>query len=201
MKLIMISGGVRSGKSRYAEEMAHQLSLAGASTILPTSQSSSPITNGSVLYVATGHIYDDEMRTRIEAHRNRRPSEWGLLETPDKLTEGVANYEGYPVILVDSLSAWVGNQLMAVSEEQCRSDEVTMHVKDEIQQWLHAMRTKLSTEAAVFIVTDEVGWGGVAMNPLGRWFQDVIGDANQQLAAEADEVFAVISGLPLRLKG
>lgn len=184
MKIVMVTGGVRSGKSAYAEKLTLEHSMA-------------PSTNDSVLYVATGMRYDNEMDTRIDRHRQRRPTSWDTLEAPDELS--AAAYRGYGVVLVDTLSAWIGNRLMAVPEERCRNVETTKFVQSQIKEYLADL--KKSEMHAVIIVTDEVGWGGVAITPLGRWFQDVVGEVNQQLADQADEVIAVISGLPWRLKG
>lgn len=184
MNIIMVTGGVRSGKSAYAEKLAE---------VYATSLSH----NTKVLYVATGMRSDGEMDARIEAHRHRRPEEWDTLETSHELS--AASYADYDIVLLDTLSAWISYQLISVPEEQCRDNEVTESIKQQIHTYIDELKqTKLRT---AIIVTDEVGWGGVAMSPLGRWFQDVIGEANQQLAAEADEVIAVISGLPWRLKG
>ncbi|QJD82140.1 bifunctional adenosylcobinamide kinase/adenosylcobinamide-phosphate guanylyltransferase [Cohnella herbarum] len=184
MKIVMVTGGVRSGKSAYAEKLTLEHSMV-------------PSSNDRVLYVATGMRYDNEMDMRIERHLQRRPSSWDTLEAPDELS--TAAYRGYGVILVDSLSAWIGNKLMAVPEERCRDVETTQFVQSQIREYLAELIQ--SEMVAVIIVTDEVGWGGVAMTPLGRWFQDVVGEVNQQLADQADEVIAVISGLPWRLKG
>ncbi|WP_239613597.1 bifunctional adenosylcobinamide kinase/adenosylcobinamide-phosphate guanylyltransferase [Cohnella mopanensis] len=184
MKLFMVTGGVRSGKSAYAEKLALE-----QSGLFPN--------EAKVLYVATGMRSDGEMNTRIDAHQLRRPSSWATLEAPDELS--AASYRDYDVVLVDTLSAWIGNRLMAVPEEQCRDRSTTSFVQSQIEAYLDEL--KHSNLRMAIIVTDEVGWGGVAMSPLGRWYQDVIGEANQRLAEQADEAIAVISGLPWRLKG
>lgn len=184
MNIVMVTGGVRSGKSAYAEKLA-----------LEHSRAASP--DAKVLYVATGIRYDKEMDTRIDLHRQRRPSSWDTLEASEELS--AADYRGYDVVLVDTLSAWIGNRLMSVPEEQCRDVRTTQFIQSRIQAYIEELR--LSNLKTIVIVTDEVGWGGVAMSPLGRWFQDVVGEANQSLASRSDEVIAVISGLPWRLKG
>ncbi|MFC4301859.1 bifunctional adenosylcobinamide kinase/adenosylcobinamide-phosphate guanylyltransferase [Cohnella boryungensis] len=185
MNIVMVTGGVRSGKSAYAERLAGERSAAGSS-------------KARVLYVATGLRYDGEMDARIDAHRTRRPAEWDTLEAAHELS--AAAYAGYDVVLLDTLSAWIGNRLMAVPEDRCRDAETTNTVREQVAAYLDQLRRLPGLRAAI-LVTDEVGWGGVAMTPLGRWFQDVVGEANQQVAAAADEVVAVVSGLPWRLKG
>ncbi|MFC4596650.1 bifunctional adenosylcobinamide kinase/adenosylcobinamide-phosphate guanylyltransferase [Cohnella hongkongensis] len=182
MNLVMISGGVRSGKSAYAEKRARERSEAGSS---------------SVLYVATGLRFDEEMDERIDRHRSRRPESWHTLECPHELSASA--YDGFDIVLVDTLSAWIANRLMALPEDRCRDRETTERILAQVDAYLEELGSSPLREAIV--VTDEVGWGGVAMSPLGRWFQDVVGEANQRLAERADEAIAVISGLPWRLKG
>lgn len=184
MKIVMVSGGVRSGKSAYAERLVRERTVEAGAGL-------------KVLYVATGMRYDAEMDERIEKHRLRRPGEWATLESASELSPEA--YDGYDLALVDTLSAWIGNRLMAVPEERCRDAETTDAILEQVRSYVSRLRSSRLREAV--IVTDEVGWGGVAMTPLGRWFQDVVGDANQLLAREADEVVAVVSGLPWRLKG
>ncbi|XID94010.1 bifunctional adenosylcobinamide kinase/adenosylcobinamide-phosphate guanylyltransferase [Paenibacillaceae bacterium WGS1546] len=180
MKLVMVIGGVRSGKSAYAERLVAERSTA----------------RDRVLYVATGKRYDEEMDARIEAHRQRRPDRWDTLEAPEDLSASAT--AGYDLALVDTLSAWIGNLLIAVPEERCRDEETSADIRRGVRSFLDGLRASGLREA--IIVTDEAGWGGVAMTPLGRWFQDAVGEANQRLAAEADEAIAVVAGLPWRLK-
>ncbi|WP_256757022.1 bifunctional adenosylcobinamide kinase/adenosylcobinamide-phosphate guanylyltransferase [Cohnella sp. WQ 127256] len=187
MNIIMVSGGVRSGKSAYAEKLVEKLVNEQASVSPPT----------KVLYVATGMRSDGEMDTRIEAHQQRRPESWDTLEAPNELSADP--YKDYDIVLVDTLTAWIGNQLFVVPEERIRDRDITESILMRIHAYIDELK-QLKLHSLI-IVTDEVGWGGIAMSPLGRWFQDVIGEANQLLAASADEVFAVISGLPWRLKG
>jgi adenosylcobinamide kinase/adenosylcobinamide-phosphate guanylyltransferase len=182
MNLVMVSGGVRSGKSAYAERLVRERSAAAPS---------------NVLYVATGLRCDGEMDERIDKHRARRPAEWDTLESALELS--AAAYEGYDIVLVDTLSAWIANRLMEVPEEKLREPSTTDRILGRIDEYIDALAASRLREAIV--VTDEVGWGGVAMSPLGRWFQDVVGEANQRLASCADEAFVVVSGLPWRLKG
>ncbi|MFD2611061.1 bifunctional adenosylcobinamide kinase/adenosylcobinamide-phosphate guanylyltransferase [Paenibacillus gansuensis] len=188
MKLIMISGGVRSGKSKFAEELATRCAA-----------------GSPVLYVATGRSYDAEMQQRIEAHQGRRPSHWGCIEAADSLVGSVRHYNAYSTVLVDTMSARIGNVLMSAPETKLRSQAITAAIQQEMQQWIVQLQTVTAAKEAktetVIVVTDEAGLGGVAMTPLGRWFQDVVGDANQAVAAAADEVYFVVSGLPWRVKG
>ncbi|WCK53991.1 bifunctional adenosylcobinamide kinase/adenosylcobinamide-phosphate guanylyltransferase [Aneurinibacillus sp. Ricciae_BoGa-3] len=178
MKLIVVTGGVRSGKSLFAEQLA--------------ASSSAP-----VLYVATGVVTDKEMAHRIERHRLRRPDEWGTLETPDSLGT-VQVFSSYHTVLIDCLSTWITNRLVDTPEAQIRNAQVTQSILTDLREWLEAMKKYSGT---VILVTSETGLGGIAMSRLGRWFQDVLGEANQLLAGQANEVYAVLSGIPLKIKG
>ena len=175
----MVTGGVRSGKSRYAEELAHA-------------------SGSRVMYVATGQAWDDEMRARIELHQKRRPQEWGCIEIGERLTDYAASSTGYDVVLIDCLSTWVSNRLMKLEESEWRSETHTDALLKEAAAWLELVAQSRQT---VIAVTSEVGLGGVAMNRLSRWFADVLGDVNQISARQADVVYAVWSGIPWRIKG
>jgi adenosylcobinamide kinase / adenosylcobinamide-phosphate guanylyltransferase len=179
LSLIVVTGGVRSGKSRFAEELA--------------AQAGSP-----VLYVATGQVWDEEMKQRIERHRARRPRDWGLAETNGTLSAALPQMERYPVVLLDCLSTWISTRLMSVPEASWRDEAISRALMDEAELWLDAA---CSGGRTVIAVTSEVGLGGVAMTKLGRWFADVLGDVNQLAARRADTVYAVLAGIPWRIKG
>jgi adenosylcobinamide kinase/adenosylcobinamide-phosphate guanylyltransferase len=102
------------------------------------------------------------------------------------------------VVLVDCLSTWVSSRLMEVPEPEWRSEAVTQAIVREAETWLSAVER---SEKTVIAVTSEVGLGGVAMNRLGRWFADVLGEINQRTAQSADKVYVVWSGIPWRIKG
>ncbi|WCN38293.1 bifunctional adenosylcobinamide kinase/adenosylcobinamide-phosphate guanylyltransferase [Aneurinibacillus uraniidurans] len=179
MSIIMVTGGVRSGKSAFAEQLAGE--------------------NGtSVLYIATGVNTDIEMEERIALHRARRPEAWGLLETPLDIVGPAGEYENYETVLFDCVSTWITNQLLAVPEEEWRAEVHTRNIIAQADAWLERLRTY---KGCAIIVSSETGLGGVAMSRLGRWFQDVLGTVNQRIATQADEVYAVLSGIPLCLKG
>jgi adenosylcobinamide kinase/adenosylcobinamide-phosphate guanylyltransferase len=167
-----ILGGARSGKSAHAEDLAAR--HAGQ--------------NGSQLvYMATAEIFDDEMRSRIQLHRDRRGPEWQLVETPlDLPTELLKAGNGNSTVLVDCLSVWTTNLLI--------------HERD-----LEASRAALLDSLAgssghIVLVASETGLGIIPDNALSRRFRDANGLLNQAVAALADEVFFVTAGLALRLK-
>ncbi|WP_340673377.1 bifunctional adenosylcobinamide kinase/adenosylcobinamide-phosphate guanylyltransferase [Brevibacillus agri] len=179
MSLVLVTGGVRSGKSRFAEELAQQ---AGE----------------RVLYVATGQAWDEEMRQRIERHKERRPKQWGSVEVGEQLCDYEPASTPYDVVLIDCLSTWVSNRLMSVEEAEWRSEAHTEALLAEAEAWLGLVRR---SPQKVIAVTSEVGLGGVAMNRLGRWFADALGDVNQRAARQAEKVYAVMAGIPWRIKG
>lgn len=180
MSLLYITGGVRSGKSKFAEQLAEERGT-------------------RVLYIATGTASDGEMARRIERHRNRRPASWGTLESPYELVSLPLQAEGYDVVLMDCLSAWISNRLLQAETEEAdrRHERTAQEALDEWTRWLAQIRDSAYT---VIVVSSEAGMGGVAMSPLGRRFQDMLGEANQHAAHQADEVYAVLSGIPWRLK-
>lgn len=181
MSLILVTGGIRSGKSQFAEQLATEKSR-------------------SVLYVATGISTDPEMEERIRLHQRQRPQHWGVLESPYEWAGSVDHLQIHDVVLYDSLSAWIGNRLYRELEqtEQGQDMRVPEMLLQEVQQWLDRIR---EIQTTFIVVTDETGMGGVALTPLGRQFQDRLGKANQLIAGAADEVYMVISGIPWRIKG
>ena len=178
MTITLVTGGVRSGKSRFAETLAKEVS-------------------SSVLYVAFGVSVDHEMEQRITKHQIRRPKEWGLLEEPYNLLNGIHTYQSFDCILVDSIETWVSNQCIRIPEEQLKNPEYSAAILEEINEWLARISEH---DCSIIIVTSETGLGGVAMSPLGRFFQDVLGEVNQLIAEKADEAYAVMSGIPVRIK-
>ena len=175
-----VLGGVRSGKSAFAESRAASL-------------------DRSTLYVATGLAVDDEMKERIRRHRESRPAHWSTLEEPSKLAEKLAPLltgPGSPgVVILDSVDVWVANLVINNEGES----------KSALEKTVIAGTDKLLALVSVssqefFMVSSEVGLSLVPPEPLGRSFQDVLGMVNQKIAAAATEVFLVVAGLPTRIK-
>lgn len=178
-KLILVLGGARSGKSSYAERLAVELG------------------GPHVLYVATAQAFDDEMRARIAAHRAARPAGWRTLEAPRlaaaRLAEAV---EDATVVLLDCITLLTSNALLALGDEPpAAAAEET--VNREVSALLAACRASAATW---LVVSNEVGLGLVPPYPLGRVYRDVLGRANQRLAAAADQVLFMVAGLPLTVK-
>ena len=180
-QLTLVLGGIRSGKSAFAEKLARDLDK-------PT------------LYVATGLPTDAEMERRISHHRERRPQNWATLEEPIDLAGGLTSVVGHQPtpesVLVDSLDHWVSNVLL--QHENSPADEVESLILSAVDSTLQACG-KLTGN--VFMVSSEVGLTLVAPYSLGRRFQDLLGLVNQRVAAAADNVYLVVAGIPVVIKG
>ncbi|HOI14937.1 MAG TPA: bifunctional adenosylcobinamide kinase/adenosylcobinamide-phosphate guanylyltransferase [Geobacteraceae bacterium] len=170
-KVVFITGGARSGKSRLAESLAE-----GFGTPL--------------CYIATGEARDEEMAVRIAAHRARRGNGWQTVEEPIRLMEALKAAEGrFQAVLVDCVTLWLTNLLLSHED----ADRALAEARA-----LAALLPELTIP--IVLVSNEVGMGIVPDNSLARSFRDLAGTANQTLAAAADEVYVTFSGIPLKLK-
>ena len=177
MSMRLILGGARSGKSRFAQELAAKLGQ-------------------RVLFVATGEPLDEEMSSRIEAHRKSRPSSWKTLEAPTNVAEAVISEIGdAEVVIVDCLTLLVSNLM---GTEDIDAETLGRKVTAELEDLVAFMRT---TKAHFIIVSNEVGLGLVPPYPAGRVYRDALGTANQMLARHADEVYLMVAGIAIALKG
>jgi len=171
MKTTLVTGGGRSGKSRHALELA-----------LPREAKA---------FIATAQALDDEMRARIEKHREDRGGEFLTVEEPFDLAHAVRSLpDGIEVAVIDCLTVWLGNLVHRHEGEQGAFPEVPAFVE--------ALR---DPPCDVIVVTNEVGMGIVPANELARRFRDLAGTVNQAVAALADEVILMVSGVPLVVKG
>lgn len=170
---VLVTGGVRSGKSRHAEAL-----LADA---------------GEVTYVATGPVLDDaDWAARVATHQARRPSSWTTLETHDL----AAGLRTPGPVLVDCLGNWVTALIDDADAWEAPSDEVTALVEERLGLASAALRERT---APTVLVTNEVGLGVVPAYRSARLFRDLLGTANQRLAADCDRVDLVIAGRVLSL--
>ena len=169
-KLILVLGGAASGKSQVALDLAGQV--------------------GPRAFVATGQALDQEMKARIERHQATRSSDWVTAEISTDIAIWCSkNGKSYQTIVIDCLTLWLSNLLGQRLRDVAVSEATT--------DLLHAIR---AMRARVVIVSNELGQGLVPATKAVRAFRDLAGQVNQQVAAEADEVYLTISGLPLRLK-
>lgn len=184
---MFITGGARSGKSKFGEDLALDLAL----------QSDSNLNKGCVTYLATCVPSDPEMRERVKIHRDRRPSYWETVEEPREVARTIRQ-KGYgtEVILVDCLGLYVTNLLLE-DEEETPSQEKCNLILSSVREVAEVAR---QVPSDVVVVSNEVGMGLVPEYLLGRVFRDVLGWANQILADASDEVYFMVSGVPLRVK-
>jgi adenosylcobinamide kinase/adenosylcobinamide-phosphate guanylyltransferase len=174
MKIVLLIGGTRSGKSRLALEMAEAM-------------------EGPLCYIATAEARDEEMKQRIEAHRRQRSWRWKTIEEPLDLKGAIkrAAEEGFRVALVDCLTLWLSNLLERYGTEG---------VWAQIDKTMDFFKDLNNRDMVLIIVTNEVGLGVVPENALARAFRDMAGSLNQALARLADEVHFVVAGLPMKIK-
>jgi adenosylcobinamide kinase / adenosylcobinamide-phosphate guanylyltransferase len=169
-KLIFVLGGARSGKSSFALQQGK--------------------VKAPRAFVATGEPFDLEMAGRIQKHQRSRGRGWVTIEIPTRISEWLAEQgSGYPSIVVDCLTLWLNNLL----RDKVRPSQIPTHVR----AFLRAAR---ACPGQIVVVSNELGLGLVPGDAISRSFRDVAGRMNQLVAAEADEVYFLVSGLPLRLK-
>ncbi|MDD4860163.1 MAG: bifunctional adenosylcobinamide kinase/adenosylcobinamide-phosphate guanylyltransferase [Dehalococcoidales bacterium] len=181
-KIILVTGGARSGKSTYAQEIAKK----------------SP---APVLFVATAEPGDEEMRRRIEKHKQDRPIDWQTMEAPRNIGARIQQHAA-PVrtVVVDCLTLLVSNIIQQYSDasgEQVDEPAAEKAVNEEIDGLFAAAKM---VPATFILVTNEVGLGLVPPNKLGRVYRDLLGKANQKIAQHADEVYLMVSGIPVKVK-
>ncbi|HET9934973.1 MAG TPA: bifunctional adenosylcobinamide kinase/adenosylcobinamide-phosphate guanylyltransferase [Methyloceanibacter sp.] len=165
--ITLILGGARSGKSRYAERLIE----------------SEP---APWIYLATAEAHDGEMERRIAEHRARRDRRWQTIEAPHDLAEALAALPSRSAVLVDCLTLWLSNRLLADAD-----------IDREIEGLERALA---SHDGAVVMVSNDVGSGIVPDNALARRFRDLQGVINQRIAAKASRVVLMVAGLPLAVK-
>lgn len=172
-RIILITGGQRSGKSVLAEQMALRLSAA-------------PV------YIATAHIWDDEFKRRVDKHKERRGSQWTNIEE-EKFLGNIHIYN--KVAVIDCLTLWCTNFYFEFSSGNDAPDisSILSRIEEEFD--------KFTAQDATFIfVTNEIGSGGVSDNAVQRHFTDLLGWFNQYVASKADDVYLTVSGIPVKIK-
>lgn len=167
---VLVLGGARSGKTGFAERLAMALGKFPA-------------------YLATAEAWDEEMEERIARHRSDREGRFHTIEEPLELAEQLrASASAHDVILVDCLTLWITNLIMA-----------ERNVADAVQELIEVVG-EITTSRIIF-VSNEVGLGIVPDNTMARQFRDLAGAAHQRLAATCETAVFVVAGLPMVLKG
>lgn len=178
-QLFFVTGGARSGKSSYAERLA--------------AQQPRPVT-----YLATLEPLDEEMRARIIRHQQQRPEGWTTVEAPRALVGTYTRLPGDCCVLIDCLSLWVSNRLLPLGKapEPDAIAALEQELIDELQKLLSLAATR---DADTIVVSNEVGSGVVPPSALGRAYRDLLGRADQYVAARADRAWLLVAGRPLEL--
>ena len=191
-KIILITGGERSGKSRFAEQLALRLS-------------------DHPVYLATARIWDEEFNVRVERHRKRRGPQWTNIEEEKLLSRH--RLEGRTVV-VDCLTLWATNfffdyrpdpenrqnMLQGTTMERQQAEEGLRQVEYALQNVKREFLRFTDQDATFIFVTNEIGMGGVSANDVQRRFTDLLGWTNQFVASQADEVYLMVSGIPVKIK-
>lgn len=173
-RLTLVLGGVRAGKSSYAQALAES--------------------GRQVLFVATAEAGDREMEARIQAHRKGRPADWDTLEEPVDLVSAVkSRMRHYDTVLLDCLTLWTSNLMLSTESP----GTACIDIASEARTLLGLYR---EGNASWIVVSNEVGLGVVPATRLGRVYADELGRVNQIIAAKADDVYFMAAGLPLKLK-
>ncbi|MCC6580474.1 MAG: bifunctional adenosylcobinamide kinase/adenosylcobinamide-phosphate guanylyltransferase [Phycisphaeraceae bacterium] len=176
--IVLITGGCRSGKSGYAQQLAESLP-------------------GRRVYIATCPVLDDEMRRRIDLHRQAREGKaWQTIEESMDLPGVLDQARSFDVVLVDCLTLWVSNVMFDAQQRSLEIDEHRMVLRSQA-----VLKACSGHPGTIVFVTNEVGMGIVPENALARRFRDLAGRCNQTMAAGADRVVLMACGLPLNLKG
>ncbi len=182
MKSVLIIGGARSGKSRFAQELALKL-------------------GEPVLFVATATAGDEEMQHRIEEHQKARSATWTTLEVTTHIASQIEQKIGEAqVVIVDCITLLVNSifsQYIDQTSEQIDAPLIEKKVTSEISELVECIN---HIDANFIIVTNEVGMGLVPANKMSRLYRDLLGKANQLLAQGVDEVYLLVAGLPVQIK-
>ncbi len=171
-RLILATGGSRSGKSRFACDLASGI-------------------GGTIVFLATCVPEDDEMRTRVEEHKKRRPVEWLTIEEPYDPLRILNDLSGNAdVVILDCLTLLISNLLA----KDLKDSQITARISSIAAEGK-------SSPFVLIVVSNEVGCGVVPANRLARHFRDIAGISNQIMAKNADEVYHLVCGIPTRIKG
>ena len=167
-KITFITGGSRSGKSRFAQQLAEQ-------------RSENPV------YLATARIWDDDFAARVKRHRSDRDERWETVEEEKWLSEHDLSGR---TVLVDCITLWLTNFF---HDQQYQSDETLKAAREE---WIRFT----DRNADLIVVSNELGMGVHPENEAARKFADVQGWMNQFIARQAEEVYLMVSGIPVKIK-
>ncbi len=169
-KTILVTGGSRSGKSRYALQLAKD-------TKIPR------------VFIATAEPLDEEMKIRIQKHQEERGKEWTTIEEPLNLSEILANQKSPCFTVLDCITLWLSNMVMKSMTREA--------ILECVHKFIGECK---KSSSVIVVITNELGSGIVPLEPSARSFRDIAGETNQLLASEFDEVVSMVSGIPVIIK-
>jgi len=181
-RVVFVIGGARSGKSRFAMELAKK-------------------ENRKVVYIATAQVQDEEMKLRVRKHLKSRPRDWKTVEEPYDLPRAIKNLKGKDkIVIIDCMTLYISNILLKLYDEnkQPKSiNRISNQVLGEVENVVRAINGSMHT---FIIVSNEVGMSIVPENRLARLFRDIQGESNQVISKNADSVYMVVAGTAAKIK-
>lgn len=185
MKIILVTGGARSGKSNFAEKLCIDQ-------------------NNSTAYIATSIPFDDEMKDRVKKHKESRPQNWSTYEIYKDIYSIIKEISNnHETVILDCVTLLVNNLMFTYDMDidkanQEEINELEKYIKDQVKKLIEEIK---KTNLYFVVVTNELGMAVVPANKLSRVYTDIVGRINQQIASESDEVYFVVSGIPMKIKG
>lgn len=182
--IILVTGGARSGKSNFAESLCIKQ-------------------NNKTAYIATSVAFDNEMKSRVKKHQESRPKEWKTYEIYKDIYSIVEELDkNHNTVIMDCITLMVNNLMFTYGIEVDKAtsedlDELENYIKDQLIKLLEAVK---KTNLYFVIVSNEIGMGIVPENKLARIYGDFVGRANQLISKYSDEVYFVVSGIPMKVK-
>lgn len=174
--LTLVTGGVRSGKSSWALQQGNLLSAS------------------EKVFIATAEPFDQEMCKRIADHRLERGENWKTVEAPLRPGDAVRGVGNDSVVIIDCCTVWIGNVWHKSSGNEDSMNAAAEDLLSAVREW------RQRSHGALFVVSNEVGWGIVPPDPQTRRYRDIIGKLNQRFAREADEVYLCVAGIAVPIK-
>ena len=196
MALIFVTGGAKSGKSKFAEELILNLNNGKQENV----------------YLATSLVFDEEMQEKVRLHKERRKNDWGTVETYKNFESNLNKYfpktenEIKNNMLVDCLTNMITNIIFEEKDVDWDNFDKKSYVKivekldKNVENTVNELLNITSQFENTIIVSNELGLGLVPSYPLGRYFREIAGKMNQAVAERADEVYFVVSGIPMKIK-
>ncbi len=184
-KIILVTGGARSGKSSFAEQLCIDR-------------------NNSTAYIATSIPFDDEMKDRVKKHKDSRPQNWETYEIYKDIYSIIKDISNkHETVIMDCITLLVNNLMFTYDLDLDNASPYDINkMEDYIKKQIIMLFEEVKNTELYFVnVTNELGMGVVPANKLSRVYTDIVGRINQYIASISDEVYFVVSGIPMKIKG